>query len=281
MKISRLGFMILLVSIVLSLFLFPVVLSAQDSEIPYGDNEEAGAYAEVNDITLYYEIYGEGEPVLVLHGNGASIAANAYQIEALKEHFQVIAVDTRAQGKSTDSDQPLSYVLFASDMVGLLDVLGLESASVVGWSDGGNTGLAMAINYPDRINKLVTMGANFDPGPDAVYDEVRQIVIAALAMEDLPDDARKLTTILVEQPNYTYAELNSITTPTLITAGDHDLIREEHTIDLYLNIPTAYLMIVPGATHRAPVEKPDLLNSVIVDFLQTPYEDIDRFYFFR
>ncbi len=268
------------VVLLLMLFILPTALHAQDMP-PYGDNPEAAQTFSVNGIELYVEIYGEGDPVLVLHGNGGSIADMAFQIAALQEHFQVIAVDTRAQGKSTDSDAPLTYELFASDMVALLDALKIDSAYVVGWSDGGNTGLAMAINYPGRISKLVTMGANTDPGPEAVYDDVRQIVLGALAMEDLPDDARKLTTILAEEPHYSTEQLNSIEIPVLVTAGDHDLIREEETIHIYLSLPHANLLITPGATHLAPVEKPDFVNGVILDFLMNPYEDLDRFYFFQ
>ena len=121
------------------------------------------ALAAVNDIILYYEIVGEGEPLLLLNGGTGCTESWAWgnQYEALGQHYTVIAPDSRAQGRSTDSDEPLSYQLMADDMVALLDHLDIDSAHVVGWSDGGNTGSDMAIRYPDRVRSLVATGAQF------------------------------------------------------------------------------------------------------------------------
>jgi pimeloyl-ACP methyl ester carboxylesterase len=258
----------------------PFSASAQTA-VDYGSNDAVGQTVSVNGVEIYYEIYGEGQPVLVLHGGGDSIAAMSNQIAALQDQFQVIAVDTRAHGKSTDAaDVPLSYELFASDMVGLLDALEIDSVYVVGFSDGANTGLAMAFLYPDRIEKLVAIGANYAPDNTAVYDEVLAVVNGALALDDLPDAQRKLMTLWVTEPNYTIEQLNSIQIPVLVIAADHDVIREEHTVKLFQSIPQASLFIVPGATHLAPMEKPELIDGVIVDFLTSPYEAPDRFSLF-
>src|SRR6185436_1102382 len=126
----------------------------------YGNNSSTGKYAEVNHIRIYYEVYGKGEPLLLLHGNSSSISTFDKQIPEFSKHFMVIAVDSRGQGKSSEDGKPYTYDLFADDMNALLDHLKLENVNIVGWSDGGNTGLIMAMKYPSKVKKLVTMGAN-------------------------------------------------------------------------------------------------------------------------
>jgi pimeloyl-ACP methyl ester carboxylesterase len=131
------------------------------NQIDYGSNPAAGKYVDVNDIKVYYEVYGEGEPLLLLHGNGGSIENFTYQIPELSKHFKVIAVDSRAQGRTSDSDQEISYALMASDMSELIDKLNLGKVNVVGWSDGGNIGLELAYAHPDKVLKVITVGANY------------------------------------------------------------------------------------------------------------------------
>ncbi|RZK51127.1 MAG: alpha/beta fold hydrolase, partial [Hymenobacter sp.] len=128
--------------------------------VAYGDNRRAGHYQLANGVKLYYEIYGQGPPLLLLHGNGESINSFRYQIADFARQYQVIAVDTRDHGKSAATKGALTYDLFAQDMVALLDALRVPAAHLVGWSDGGNTGLSMALHHPARVKSLVTMGAN-------------------------------------------------------------------------------------------------------------------------
>lgn len=146
------------ISFVTVLLLFTATAECQ---ISYGSNKQVGKYTDVNDIKVYYEVYGAGVPLLLLHGNGGSIQNFEYQIPELSKHFKVIAVDSRAQGKSTDSDQEITYALMASDMSALIDKLKLGSVYVVGWSDGGNVGLELAFAHPQQVKKLVTFGANY------------------------------------------------------------------------------------------------------------------------
>src|ERR1043165_4967477 len=118
--------------------------------------------AKVNGISLHYEIYGQGPPVLVLHGAGAFLESMHYFISALAPGHTVIAVDSRGQGRSTDSGAPLTYAAMGSDMIQLMDTLRLKQADVVGWSDGGIVGLDMAMKHPGRVRRLVAIGANYD-----------------------------------------------------------------------------------------------------------------------
>src|ERR1700730_7818640 len=121
-----------------------------------------GHRANVNGISIYYETYGHGRPVLLLHGATAFLETMHYFITGLAPGHFVIAVDSRAQGRSTDSDAPISYALMGDDMIKLLDTMQIQSTDVVGWSDGGIIGLDMAMKHPDRVRRLVAIGANYD-----------------------------------------------------------------------------------------------------------------------
>ncbi len=291
----------------LRFLLVPVLLAGSlrifaQSSPEYGSNAQTGKYADINDIKIYYETYGEGEPVLLLHGNGGSIENFMFQIPEFSKHFKVIAVDSRAQGRSTDSDKEITYSLMASDMAALIDKLNLGSVYVVGWSDGGIIGLELAYNYPDKVKKLVTVGANYsNKNFMASNDHIRMdakdtLVIRSRRIaqkykntlerlspnpERIPEIRRKLKALMVKYPNFTTKQLGTIKTPTLVIAGDHDIISLDHTVSLFASLPHAQLFVVPGATHVAPLERPDLFNGVILNFLQSPYRDIDRFYFLR
>jgi pimeloyl-ACP methyl ester carboxylesterase len=268
----------------------------------YGSNEQAGKYIDINDIRIYYETYGEGEPLLLLHGNGGSIENFFMQIPEFSKHFKVIALDSRAQGRTTDSDKEISYALMASDMAVLIDKLNLGSVYVVGWSDGGIIGIELAYTFPDKVKKLVTIGANYsNKNFEAHGDNTRMnandtLVIGSRKLaekyrntlerlspnpEKIPEIKRKLNSLMEKYPNFTAKQLEEIKTPTLVIVGDHDIISLDHTVSLFASLPHAELFVVPGATHVVPVEQPDLLNSVIVRFLKTPFRDIDRYYFFR
>jgi pimeloyl-ACP methyl ester carboxylesterase len=278
---------------------FPVI---GQTPVIYGSNEQAGKYIDINDIRIYYETYGEGEPLLLLHGNGGSIENFLLQIPEFSKHFKVIALDSRAQGRTTDSDKEISYTLMASDMAALIDKLNLGSVYVVGWSDGGIIGMELAYAHPDKVKKLVTIGANYsNKNYDAHGNNIRMdskdtLVIRSRKFaekykntlerlspnpEKIPEIRRKLKNLMEKYPNFTEKQLQEIKTPTLVIVGDHDIISLDHTVSLFASLPHSELFVIPGATHIVPVEQPDLLNSVIVHFLQTPFRDIDRYYFFR
>jgi pimeloyl-ACP methyl ester carboxylesterase len=122
-----------------------------------------GECLETNGACIHYETFGAGPPVLVLDGGLASMESMRYQIQALSGSHLVIAADSRGHGRSTDSDAPLSYSLMAGDMLALLDRLKIQRADVVGWSDGRVVGLELAMHHPERVNRLVVIGAEYDP----------------------------------------------------------------------------------------------------------------------
>jgi len=287
-------------------FLFVLILvscnTPTNNQIDYGSNPTAGKYVDVNDIRVYYEVYGEGELLLLLHGNGGSIENFIYQIPELSKHFKVIAVDSRAQGRSSDSDIEITYALMASDMSELIDKLNLGKVNVVGWSDGGNVGLELAFAHPEKVLKVVAFGANYThenwmaPADSVTLASDDPLWIrTSIVMkkyntaferlspnkERIPVIKKKLEDLMANYPNFTIDQLKTINIPFLIAVGDHDAINLDQTIAMFTNLPKAQLLIVPGASHFVPVEYPELINSEVINFLKTSYRDIDRFYFFK
>ena len=252
----------------LLLFYFVYCSSAQQG------NKEAGHYKSINGINMYYEIYGSGKPLLVLHGNGGSIKSHTKKIDYFKQYFQVIAIDSRAHGKSIDtSKQPLTYVQMAKDIAVLLDSLHIDSAYIWGQSDGGILGLLIAIQYPAKVSKLATFGANIFPGKKAVFDELDNMVADTLKVTKDPHK-KALYSLLAYQPNITEKELQKIKCPVLIMSGDRDAIRLEHSIKIFNNIENSNFFVMPGATHFGSYQKPDLFNMVLLDFFSKPFSKL-------
>jgi pimeloyl-ACP methyl ester carboxylesterase len=234
-----------------------------------------GNYVNVENASIYYATFGSGTPVLVLHGGLGSLEDMSYQIKALaKSHF-VIAADSRGQGRSTDSDQPLSYSLMADDMTKLLDQLKIPRADVVGWSDGGIIGLDLAMRYPARVKKLVAISANFDvSGIRESSTKETGVPRTPLRYRLLAPDSsywpviyRKVVTLWRTQPHYSLTELGQIKAPTLVMAGEFDIVKPQHSAQLARAIPQSKEIIVQGATHAVPTDKPDAVNNEILNFL--------------
>jgi len=245
--------------------------------VNYGHNAAAGHTVALNGIKLYYETYGQGEPLLLLHGNGQSISAFSGQIPELAKHYQVIAVDTRAQGQSTNGKQTLTYDLFADDMSALLKALNIPAAHVVGWSDGGNTGLSLALHHPQQVKKLVTMGANLWADTLAVtpatLKEVHQGKTMTTLLYPLNKQARKvrpLMVLLLDYPRLKATDLAGIAAPTLVLAGEKDVIQPAHTRLIASSLPHGRAHIFPGLTHYAPHEDPAAFNAAVLAFLAKP-----------
>jgi len=235
-----------------------------------GSNQQFGNKAAINGVTLYYEIYGEGEPLLLIHGNGQSASAFLQQTEEFSKYYRVIVVDCRGRGKSTyQKDIELTYDLQVEDMILLLDHLKLKSAHVVGWSDGGIIGLRMAMKHPEKVKKLVAMGANINPEGLIDLEELKQSV-HAWKKADNPDFSLQidLYNLMINYPQLDYKNLGVISSPTLIMAGDKDVIKHTHTVQMYEAIPNAQLAILPNETHYMPSENAALFNRLVLDFLR-------------
>lgn len=236
----------------------------------------------VNDgVKLYYEIYGSGEPLLLVHGNGGSGKDFVKQIPYFSKHFRVIAMDSRDQGRSGDSAGTLTYEKMADDLSALLDHLKIKKAYVLGWSDGGINGLLLAIRHPDKVIKLASMAANLNPSDKAVHPDVLNAIKGMASGMPAPVTAQqkresKVMSIMLAEPNIDPKLLNTISAPTLVMAGDHDVICDEHTVEIFHNIPNSQLVIFPNSTHMAAFDDPVLFNSTADRFFRTPFVKRDR-----
>jgi pimeloyl-ACP methyl ester carboxylesterase len=254
----------------------------------YGKNAAVGKYADIRGFKMYYEIYGKGDPLLIIHGNGGSINNFLYQIPYFAKNYQVIIADSRAQGKSVDHADSLSYEMMTDDLNALLDKLNLKQCYVIGWSDGGINGLLLAINHPDKVKKLAITGANLWPDTSAVDPFVYKMVLkqnraAADTIKKIKNltpemkDKVKLLHLLSYQPHIKIEDVKKITCPTLVIGGDHDVINTKHTMLIANLIPNSYLWILPNSGHSTPIFYKDMFNQVVGDFFAKPYRKIDGY----
>jgi pimeloyl-ACP methyl ester carboxylesterase len=264
-------------------FISFAALCQEAKSIPYGNNKETGKYYDVRGFKMYCEIYGEGQPLLIIHGNGGSIDNFVNQIPYFSKNYKVIIADSRAQGKSADAGDSLSYEMMADDYAGLLDALKIDSAYVIGWSDGGINGLLLAIRHPEKVKKLAVTGANLQPDTSAVFQEVIDIVMPLYTQlrnmtnrNAMQKNNWKLMKLLVDNPHIPLKDVNTIKCPTLVIGGDHDVIKEEHTMQIYKNIPQAYLWILPNSGHSTPIVYKDEFNKTVGDFFAKPYRKISK-----
>jgi pimeloyl-ACP methyl ester carboxylesterase len=238
----------------------------------FGRNAITGNYASVNGINMYYEIYGQGEPLLMIHGNGGSINSFVNQIPYFSKKYKVIAVDSRAQGKSEDLQDTLSFEMMADDFSILLDKLNIDSCNVLGWSDGGINGLLLAIRHPEKVKKLAITGANLWPDSTAIsgadYMWGLHYYNTLSKMPRNPENLhnRKLVGLDLFQPNITLCQLQHIKCPTLIIGGDHDMILPKHTMLIAQSISGAFLWILPNSSHSTLIDYKQRFNEVVGEF---------------
>ncbi len=249
---------------------------------PYGHNRALGRYYNIRGFRMYAEVYGKGEPLLIIHGNGGSIDNFIYQIPYFATKYRVIVADSRAQGLSADPADSLSYEMMADDYAALLDSLHADSTYVIGWSDGGINGLLLAIRHPEKVKKLAVTGPNLRPDTTAIWPvvlnmfEPEYVKLAAKKTKTAGESgAYKLMNLLVREPHIPLADLHKIKAPSLIIGGDHDVIKEDHIMEIYHNIPRAYLWIIPASGHSTPIMYKDDFNRVIDHFFATPYRAIE------
>ncbi len=236
----------------------------------YGYNKKVGKFADVNGIKLYYEIYGEGAPLVVLHGNGGSISNAGSHYPDLIKKYKVIAIDSRSQGRSTDTDQPLNYDVMASDVNALLEKLQIDSVFIWGQSDGAILGLVLAIDYPKKVKRVLAYGANVQPDSSAVFPWAVTAVNRVIRTSKDKHEV-KLYEMMRDYPNIPYSKLHSIKAPVLIMGGDRDVIRPEHLVKMFQNIPNSQLCILPGSTHGGAWEKKEMFLQILDDFFNKPF----------
>jgi pimeloyl-ACP methyl ester carboxylesterase len=249
--------------------------------VRYGSNPAAGHTFTHDGVRLYYEVYGAGEPLLLVHVNGGSIADFAPQIAHFRKHYKVIAMDSRDQGRSGDSPDKLTYEKMTDDLAALLDHLKVGPANVLGWSDGATEALLLGMRHPAKVKKIAAMAANLSP--DALHPEVIAVIKTMAAgipeaARNTPEGRRQMKVIgmMLEEPHVEATALEAITAPTLVLASDHDVVPDEHTLEIYHHIPNSQLAIFPNATHMVPFDDPTRFNATVEEFFRTPFVKRDR-----
>lgn len=214
---------------------------------------------------------GSGEPLILLHGNGEDAGYFVHQMEPFSRHFRVIAVDTRGHGQTPRGEAPFTIRQFAEDLRAFMDTQGIVKASILGFSDGGNIAMVFALKYPERVDRLILNGANLDAS--GVKRSVQIPIEIGYRMASLfarrSPEARKnaeLLGLMVNDPDVKPDELGRIQAPTLVIAGDRDMIKESHTRLIAAHIPDARLVIIPG-DHFIANKQPEAFNAAVLSFL--------------
>ncbi|HWT99158.1 MAG TPA: alpha/beta hydrolase, partial [Terriglobales bacterium] len=228
----------------------------------------------------YYATYGSGQPLLLLHGPLGNADYWGNQVQDFAQHYQVIVLDSRGHGRSTRDAKLYSYHLLADDVLALLDLLRIDRVSIVGWSDGGNIALQLAITHPERLSKVFLFDANFNPsGLRNDVDESdtfsRYVDLAGQDYQRLsstPKDYdlffRVINLLWGAEPDFAPAQLGKIKTPVMIAAGEYDeVIKHEHTEELKRLIPNAKLTILPKASFFAMWQQPMAFNKAVLNFM--------------
>lgn len=248
-----------------------------------------GYYADIDDIKMYYEVYGEGEPIMLIHGGMGDAEHFKHLIPELSKKYKLIVPNCRTHGRTNTSDKLLSYHLMATDMIELMDHLKIESAGVIGWSMGGAIAMDMAINQPERISEMVVIGTYFrqeafpagmkemilslTPGsfpPEAVerYNRISPIEGGAVTYaEKMKDFMLKV----VDGDIFTEEQVKSISCPTLIMAGDLEgpgVLND--VMKMHELISDSQLSILPDATHFLVLTHPVLVNLIVSEYLDAP-----------
>jgi len=223
------------------------------------------------DINHYYIEKGTGFPLILLHGNGEDCGYFVHQMEPFAKHFRVIAIDTRGHGQTPRGEASFSIRQFAEDLLDFMNLHQIEKAHILGFSDGGNIAMVFALMHPERVEKLILNGANLNASgvkrKVQIPIEIGYRIAKIFATKS--SAARKnaeMLGLMVNDPNVKAEELSCIQNPTLVIAGEKDMIKDSHTRLIAKSIPGAMLSIIPG-NHFIANKNPDTFNEVVLRFL--------------
>jgi pimeloyl-ACP methyl ester carboxylesterase len=236
-------------------------------------------YIENDGARLWYGVYGSGAPVILLHGGLGHSGNWGYQVPALVEAgCRAVLMDSRGHGRSTRDERPFSYELMASDVLALMDALHLETAALVGWSDGACTALILAAKSPSRVAGVFFFACNMDPSGLKAFEVTpalnRCFARHAKDYKELSATPERFETFVEDvslmgrtQPNFSAQDLANIMVPVTVAQSEHDeFIKREHADYLARTIPGAKFVLLNNVSHFAPLQRPDLFNAAILKF---------------
>ena len=235
---------------------------------------------QLSGVRTRYDEQGAGEPLVMLHPGGVGVDSRAFgpNLEALASRFRVFLPERRGHGRTPDADGPYSYELVAQDTIHFLEQIVGSPVRPLGVSDGAVVALHVARARPDLVTRLICAAGVFHNRgwiPSAIdpTDEPPAFLLASYG-EVSPDGSehytvvhKKLNQMHLDGPQLTSNDLTAVRCRTLVMVGDDDEVTLEHAVDFYRAVPNAELAVVPGTSHGLLVEKPDLCNKIMVDFL--------------
>jgi pimeloyl-ACP methyl ester carboxylesterase len=242
-------------------------------------------YAPVNGLEMYYEIHGNGSPLVLLHGGPTTIDTTfGPMLPTLARTHKIVAVEQQGHGHTADIDRPMSYEQMADDTAELLNYLEIDRAAFFGFSDGGIVGLGVAIRHPRLVRKLAVAGTNFNvdglttealeflkhASPDdfgGLRDAYERVAPRPAAWPALVAKVMKMATTF---KGYSPDALQAVQAPVLIAVGDRDMVRLEHAVELFRLLPRAELAMLPSTDHVGLVTRPERLLSMVLTFLDAP-----------
>ncbi len=284
-RIMLIGIALLLVFSCTFVYAVPVMRSAVHFAFwrLLTDTTVSSQYAQNGDVQIHYTSYGVGPALFLLHGGLSSGLDWIGEIPALADKFKLVVVDSRGHGKSDLGTEPLTYRLMASDVVSVMNRAGIDRAHVAGWSDGGNIGLLLALDFPTRVDRLVVISANyhpdgiaddilnqFDDSPDAAISSLSRWLykIRSPAPNRWPDLVQYVTSLWASYPQLIKTDLNAVTARTLVIVGSEDYVELSHSEQMAGFIPDASLVVVSGIGHSVTRDAPERVCSELIGFLQ-------------
>ena len=265
------------------------------STAAFAQAEAVGQTVEVNGMQMYYEVSGEGDPMIVLHGAYMNIPTMGAIIPKLAESHKVYALEFQGHGRTTDIDRPITYPNLADDVAAFMDAVGVEKADIFGYSMGSAAGLRLAIDHPEKVDQLVAASVAYDvsgwqPAFVEFIPQMTPEMFVGTPMEEEwkklapnPDGFRALVEKLIaleKEPMAWEADVKALKTPVLIIAGDADVSTLEHNVALFrllggggmgdmgAALPASRLAVLPATSHTAVINQTDLLYGFIEPFLQ-------------
>ena len=268
-------------------FLFVIFLSfsfSGDAQINYGSNN--GKYLTIRGTKIYYEEYGKGIPLLMLHGGFSDMSIFKKCIPELSKHYRLILPDMPGIRRSEFPDSSSSYQLYAEYWAIMIDQLKLDSAYVMGLSDGAIAGLLLANNRPDKVKRLLASGANYKPNAiKSLESDKLTMLDTTWIKNNWKNWITNYTTFSSASPDWDWkryitegrkmwlpeeyfpkSTLENIRIPVLICYGDHDIISIEHGIEIRNAIKNSQFCIIPNSPHEVFAARPDLMNKIAIDF---------------
>ncbi|ABR60625.1 alpha/beta fold hydrolase [Sinorhizobium medicae] len=273
--------------------LFTVALLVAGTTL--AQSEPAGDRVSVNGMEMYFEVSGEGDPLIVLHGAYMNIPSMGAIIPKLAETHKVYAIEFQGHGRTTDIDRPITYSNLADDVAAFMDAVQIEKADVFGYSMGAGAGLQLAIRHPGKVKKLAAASVAYDAeGWQPEFKAfIPQMSVEMFVNMPFAEDYRKLAAnpdgfpelvrkliALEKEPMAWEPEVKALKTPVLIITGDADVATLEHSVALFRllgggvmgdmgkPLPASRLAVLPATSHTAVISQPDLLHAFVEPFLQ-------------